>query len=187
LVACTRCEASIEKEVFNLPGLTLCTSCGARINVSVFPSILKGSSTLKSEDVLVLDDEATCFYHPKKKAVIPCSVCGRFLCALCDVEFNGRHICTSCLETGKKKHRIKTLENHRTLYDTIVLATALIPILFVWPTIVTAPMSLFLVFRYWNAPTSIIPRTKFRLILAFILAGLQITGWAFFIYSWATR
>ena len=120
----------------------------------------------------------------QKKAVIPCSACGRFLCALCDVEFNGRHLCPACLETGKRKRKIKNLENHRTLYDTTTLFLAILPMVFCfWVTLLTAPMVLFLVIRYWKAPTSIVPRTKIRFVSAFVIASLQIVGWSVFFFS----
>jgi hypothetical protein len=151
--------------------------------VEAFPALLKERSSGTSGEALIVDDEASCFYHPKKKAVIPCGSCGRFLCSLCDVEFNGRHLCPSCLARGKRKGKIKNLQNHRILYDNIALSFAFIPILAIWPTILTAPISLFLVIRYWNAPTSIVPRNKWRFVLAFIIAGLQIVGWSFVFFS----
>jgi hypothetical protein len=43
-------------------------------------------------------------------------------------------------------------------------------------------MTLFVAIRYWNAPQSIVRRTRFRFILAIVIALLQIGGWtAFFI------
>jgi hypothetical protein len=93
------------------------------------------------------------------------------------VPLNGRHLCPACLETGKTKRKIKNLENHRTCYDTIALLVAAVPILIYWITIFSAPLVIFLTVRYWNAPTSIIPRTKIRFILASAIAGLQIFGW----------
>ena len=187
MITCTKCNFPLETEFLNSPGMIHCPSCDALLRVEVFPALFREFPSGAQAESLVLDDEATCFYHPKKKAVVPCSVCGRFLCALCDVEFDGRHLCLSCLESGKKKHKIKDLENHRTLYDTIVLLLAVVPVLFVWPTILTAPMALFLAVRYWKAPSSIIQRTKIRLIIAIIFAVLQIFGWSAFIYSCATR
>ena len=131
---------------------------------------------------LLLDNEAGCFYHPGKKAEVPCSRCGRFLCQLCDVELDDDHICPSCLETGKKKRSIKSLENHRTMYDSIALALALYPLLIFWITCITAPMVIFMVIRYWKAPSSIIPRTKIRFISAFVMASIQIAGWTAGLY-----
>jgi hypothetical protein len=100
---------------------------------------------------------------------------------LCDVEFNDQHLCAACLEKGKTQRKIKNLENHRVCYDTVALAIALVSALFIWPTLISAPIVLFMVFRYWNAPGSIIPRSKIRFVLAFGLALLQIVGWILFI------
>jgi hypothetical protein len=163
-----------------------CPSCGVLVQVDVFPALFREPLSGTSGETLLVDGEAGCFYHPKKKAVVSCSACGRFLCALCDVEFNDQHLCTSCLETGKKKHKIKNTENHRTLYDSIVLTLAVVPMLIIWPSIITAPVVIFMAIRYWNAPTSIIPRTKARLIVALIIGSLQTIGWSFFIYNLAT-
>ena len=45
---------------------------------------------------------------------------------------------------------------------------------------ITAPIAIFLTMRYWRAPSSLIPRTKVRFILAFCIAGCQIAGWVMF-------
>ena len=50
-----------------------------------------------------------------------------------------------------------------------------------------APMVIFMAIRYWNAPTSIIPRTRVRSIVALALGGLQTIGWSVFIYSVAVH
>ena len=84
------------------------------------------------------------------------------------------------------EHKIKNLENHRTLYDSIALGVAVVPILLWFFTFITAPLSLILVIRYWKAPSSIIPRTKIRFIMAFIIGFLQITGWAIGIFALIT-
>jgi hypothetical protein len=164
-----------------------CPSCKEFIHVDAFPALLHVLLEGTSGESILTEDEAGCFYHPNKKAVISCSNCGRFLCALCDVEFNEQHLCTSCLEAGKKKRKIKNLENHRMLYDSLALGLAIIPmLLFVWPSILTAPIVVFLVVRYWKAPTSIIPRTKMRLIAALVIAVFQIIGWSIVMYQLIT-
>lgn len=92
-------------------------------------------------------------------------------------------MCASCLESGRKKHKIKNLENHRTLYDSIALALAIVPLIVWFCTIITAPLAVFFAIRYWKAPSSILGRTKIRMIAVLLLAGLQITGWVFWIFS----
>ena len=82
---------------------------------------------------------------------------------------------------------MRNLENRRVLYDSITLWLSIIPMLFVYITVITAPLAIFMVFRYWKAPSSIIARTKWRFIAAFIISGLQIAGWAVGISLLVTR
>lgn len=164
-------------------GMMACPGCGASIRVSVFPSLFKKETAVNSGESILVENEAGCFYHPLKKAVVPCAECGRFLCALCDIELGGKHVCPACIESGKKKGKIKNLENHRTLYDDIALSLSIVPLLFFWVTLITAPVSLYYSVRYWSAPSSIIPRTKIKFIIASFLATLQIAGWALFFFN----
>ena len=94
----------------------------------------------------------------------------------------GQHLCPVCLESGSKKGKLSSLENHRILYDSAALSLAIVPILF-WPlTVFTGPMAVFMGIRYWNAPSSILPRTKIRLVLAIIIGLIQIVLWGVLIY-----
>lgn len=163
--------------VFNLPEFAPCPSCGAPLQVEVFPSFFRKIAPGKSAEAVMLEGESSCFYHPQKKAVLPCDGCGRFLCALCDCEIKGQHFCPACLEAGKTKGKIKNLDNQRTLYDSIALALTIYPLLIFYFTIVTAPMALFIAIRYWKSPPSIVRRTKARFIAAITLALLEIGGW----------
>lgn len=184
-LTCTKCHTPLPQERFNTLKMTACPSCGAALRIDVFPAFFKGITPGKVGEELLIADEAGCFYHPEKKAIIPCDHCGRFLCALCDVELNGRHLCPNCLETGKEKGKLKSLETHRTLYDAIAFWLAVYPIVFVllwFISIVTAPISLYIAIRYWNASASLVPRTKIRSIAAIVLSGLQILGWGLGIY-----
>jgi hypothetical protein len=142
-----------------------------------FPALARSLAPGSAGQAIILEGEASCFYHPHKRSVIPCAACGRFLCALCDVELDGQHLCPGCLEVGQKKGKLTSLENRRALYDNIALGIALVPIL-AWPiTVVTAPAALICVIAWWKKPTSILPRSRIRLILAATLSLLQIAGW----------
>lgn len=183
MISCTKCNSPLPRQVVNSNSLSACPSCVGLLRADVFPAFYKSLPRGRPGEALQMDKEAGCFYHPGKKAVVPCSVCGRFVCALCDVALNGRHLCPVCLEKGKTKGKIKNLENHRTCYDTIALLVATVPLLmffFPWFTIITAPLAIYLTVRHWKAPTSIIPRTKVRFILAAAIASVQIAGWIFF-------
>ena len=186
MISCTNCNSPVSSQVINSNSLGACRSCSGLLRVDVFPALYRSPDKGRSGESLQMDKEAGCFYHLRKKAVVPCSACGRFLCALCDVPLNGRHLCPACLEVGKTNGHIKNLETHRTCYDTIALLVATVPLLmffFPWFTIITAPLAIYLTVRHWKAPTSIIPRTKLRFISAAVIASLQIAGWIFFFFN----
>jgi len=183
VISCTQCKTPFSAEAVNTFALVPCPTCKTPVRADVYPALFRKIPFGHTGDLVQTENESGCFYHPAKKAAVACSACGRFLCALCDVEFNNQHLCPMCLEKGKTKRKIKNLENHRVCYDKIALFVALISMLFIWPTLISAPIVLFMVIRYWNAPRSIIPRTKIRFILAFGIACLQIGAWVLFFGS----
>ncbi len=181
-VQCSQCGMALPAGCLNQPELVPCPGCGAPSQAAVFPALFREAKSGAVGEVIQVDGEAACFFHANKKAVVPCAGCGRFLCALCDCDLNGQHLCPSCLETGKRKGKLKNLENHRTLHDRIALALAVYPLLIFYFTLLTAPIALFIAVRYWNAPTSILRRTKARFVAAIVLASLQLVGWGVGIY-----
>jgi hypothetical protein len=176
-VACSKCKTPLLETAFNLETLTPCPGCSSPLQVQVFPALFRRFTPGRGGEAIMEESEASCFYHPQKKAVQPCEGCGRFLCALCDCELKGQHLCPSCLEGGRKKGKIKSLENRRVLYDSAALALAVYPMLIIYFTLFTAPISIFVAIWHWNTPTSIIHRTKIRYVIALIIATLQILGW----------
>ena len=73
------------------------------------------------------------------------------------------------------------------LYDNLALSLAILPCLIFYFTIITAPMTLFIVIRYWRAQRSLVHRSSFRFILAGLLALLEIGGWVTIIYFLVTQ
>ena len=180
LVQCSKCQAVLFPEAFNSGQFSLCPSCEAPLAVEVFPAILQTPSAAAAEPLLV-EGQSSCFYHPAKKASIVCQGCGRFLCGLCDLELNGRHVCPACLEAGQKKSKFKDLENTRVLWDHIALAVAIFPLLFFWPSVLTAPYALYLVIRYRKAPCSLTGTSHLAFAAAGVLAAVETAGWLIFI------
>jgi hypothetical protein len=160
-----------------------CPACGKAVLAAVFPAQFRPLSVGKAGETILIEGEAGCFYHADKKAVVPCADCGRFLCALCDVELNGRHLCPNCLETGRLKGRLTEIEHRRVLYDSAALTMSLVPLL-VWPvTLVTAPIAMFLAVQSWRKPGSLLPRTRIRAYLAILIGLLQMGGWGFLVWN----
>lgn len=182
-IACPKCRAVLGAEFLNQPSWQACPSCSVEMRVEVFPALFREEKTASGERVMA-EGEAGCFYHPEKKAAVVCDGCGRFLCALCDVDFNGQHLCTACLEAGRQKGRIAKLQNTRTRHDRIAIALAVLPILIFYFTIFTAPTALFYALWHWKSPGSIVPsRRRLNLVIAIIIASLEIAGWVVF-FTW---
>ena len=184
-MACPGCTRALPPDLENASEFGRCPTCHDNLRVFAFPALHRAAPTAVAAPVLNAG-EASCFYHPLKQATVTCDSCGRFLCTLCDVELGATHRCPSCLETGKEKSKLETVENRRTLYDGLALALAIVPILF-WPlTVLSAPATLFVVFRYWRRPLSILPRTRIRFVVAGLIALAQICGWivlAYFVFA----
>ncbi len=158
---------------------TTCRACGAPITLEVFPALFRETSRGRPGDALLTEDESSCFNHPDKKAEAPCEGCGRFLCGLCKIEFNGRHLCSICVEAEAKNPQAKNLQHEITHYDTVALTLAVFPLLiFFFVTFITAPIALYMIFLHFKAPAGPVPRGTWRWVSAAILAGLQIAGWA---------
>jgi hypothetical protein len=178
LIRCPNCNTPLPADHLNVTAFTDCPRCNVPVRAVVYPSFFRRPDTANPGEPLIIDTGSSCFFHPKKKAVVPCQLCGRFLCSLCDIDFNGQHLCSSCIDAGKKKRKIRNLENNRVLYDSIALYLAVIPMLLIWPTILTAPASIFYSVRHWKSPSGIIPRSKARFVIAMCIAGLQLGGWS---------
>ncbi len=179
VVPCSKCRAPLEEESFAGGQSVLCPGCGSILRIDAFPALKYLSPDFSESPSEKNGGEANCFFHGSKRAEVSCSSCGRFLCALCDMEIEGRHICPLCLETGKRKRKLVNLENERTLYDRIALSTAVLPAILIWPTILTAPVAVYIAIKFWNAPGSLLGKKRWKFVAAIGIASLQICGWLF--------
>ncbi len=175
---CPKCGAALPPELFNRPELAPCPRCDTLVRAEVFPAFFRPIAAGREAEISLNESEATCFYHPEKKAVVPCASCGRFLCALCDCELRGEHFCPTCVETGRKKGKIKGLDNQRVCYDNIALALSILPMIIFYLTFITAPMTLYVAIRYWRSPLSVVRKSRWRFVVAICVASLQIIIWA---------
>jgi hypothetical protein len=174
-VTCPICKAPWPWNLVNSHESRPCPGCGHPLVVEVFPAQFRQIAPGQTGEALLEDSDSSCFYHPTKKAILPCEGCGRFLCALCDCELDGLHFCPACLDAGKRKGKIKSLERQRTMYDSMALVLAMVP------NCVTPVIALYVAIRHWRSPTSVVRRTKIRFVLAIILAGIQLLGWTLLI------
>jgi hypothetical protein len=158
------------------------------VRVRLFPAILRPVQQGTSGERITDAGQAACFYHPHKTAHVPCDTCGRFICALCDVELQGQHFCPSCVESGRRKGTLTTFESRRVLWDNIALSLAVLPTALCWVSILTSPIAIILAAIGWRKPPSLAPRrTKLRLILAIIFSLLVLTTWGIVIGLMITK
>ncbi len=137
-------------------------------------------------DAAVEGNEATCFYHARRKAVVPCDECGRFLCSLCHVDLSGRNWCPACIDAHRRAGKFAGFDKRRILYDNIALLLVLwpFPLFLFWPLIlVSAPAALFIVARYWRAHRVLVPRSKWRFIVAGALAVLELCAVGYVLFN----
>ncbi len=185
MLACSKCGTPLPWNTFSSEGAKACPACDVPTYAFVFPALYAPPRAAPTGEQLVVDDEASCFYHAEKKAVIACERCGRFLCALCDVQLGEEHICPRCIEAGVEKNKLRHLTKRYFQYDNLALALAVVPLLcvFWFATPVTAPAAVFIAIRYWKRPLSILPRSRWRYVLAVILALGELTGIGVFIVN----
>jgi len=180
-VFCSGCGIPLDGGKFNSGEEFQCSGCGATLGVDVFPALFRGKGAVKNGEALSFAGEASCFYHPHKKAAALCNACGRFLCTLCETELAGRCLCPPCIEKGRQNEEIEQLVTQRTLHDILALSLAILPILFFPITVVTAPCAVYISIRNWKKPGSILPRSKIRFVFAIIISLAQIGGWLAFL------
>ncbi len=183
MIACPKCSRALDPALANTGEFVPCAWCDSPLRIEIFPALFTGLQPGQSGEAILTESEAGCFYHAEKQAVVACESCGRFLCALCDIDFDGRHLCPACIGADRRKGSLRHIENQRMLHDNIALSLAVLPMIIVWPTLITAPAAIFVALYYWKAPSSVLPRTHVRSILALLIATAQIVGWiGFFTY-----
>jgi hypothetical protein len=182
-IACPCCRSPLSLAGANSGRLVGCPTCQTATRLEVYPALLRQKPSGAAPEAILMETEAGCFYRPEKRASVHCQACGRFLCALCDVEFNGQHLCPPCLEAGQRKGAFDELANRRTLYDSAALTLAVVPLL-VWPaTLITAPAAIGVALYGWRKPGSLVPRTRVRAILAIVIGLAQVLGWGLLFYT----
>jgi hypothetical protein len=177
--ACTKCWTPLSAEFLNVEEFRECPSCAAKVRVEVFPAFFREIQKGSAGEALLADTEASCFYHPQKRATVVCSECGRFLCGLCDLELEGKHFCAGCLESAKEKNKIASLQNRRMMYDSMALHLAIVGL---------SPFAMYFAIRHWRTPSSLVRNpSKWRFIVAITLSSLQLLLLIFLIGLILTR
>lgn len=180
IVKCPICAEPLRPEQYNSD--SLCTGCSAPLHSAAYPALVRDREVVHSEQ-LRDEDQASCFYHPEKQAVVDCGYCGRFLCALCDLEVTGHHLCPVCLSQGRDQHGVTRQNDGYIRFDMVAFALAFWPLVIFLPlAIFGAPLALYITIKYYRTPISITPVGRWRFPVAAFLAAVQLIGFGVLAY-----
>ncbi len=147
-----------------------CPYCQKQMQVRAWPTVRRNGNAAAA-----LSDQATCFFHPEKAFQACCRRCGRFVCALCDLQLGAEHVCPTCFERGCTDSGagadtgIGEWRHRDVLYDSLA-STAGWAWIIIWPLFVIAlPSVIFLHVKYRKAPRSyLLPRSGWRFWAAYV-------------------
>jgi hypothetical protein len=173
---CPKCSLSLETSYFGPGTWVECPACRSLISAIVFPAMANPPEAVTSASgERAIEGEAVCFFHPEKRAAVSCQRCGRFLCALCDVPFGGKHLCPSCLDSAK----LPDLLNRRLVWGHLARIIGIWPIfgLFVcfpfWFMIfATGPAAIFVALWGWKKPPSLVHGYRHGSAVVGLVGGL---------------
>jgi hypothetical protein len=193
-LSCPKCHLALDPASAAGGAEVACAACRSRLTVRLFPAFTNppdGVTAATGEHAI--EGEAACFFHPEKRAAISCDRCGRFLCALCDVPFGGKHLCPLCLDASK----LPDLVNRRVVWGQVAGVVGLLPVLLVplcfpfWFLVfITGPGAIILALWKWNAEGSLVYGRRRGMAIAGIIGGLlQLAAVAGFVwlFIWAIR
>jgi hypothetical protein len=176
-IRCPRCALALEAAAFGGGATIECPACRSELTATFFPAFENpppAISTASGERAL--DGEATCFFHPEKRASLACEGCGRFLCALCDMPLGARHLCPACLGSGRRAE----LVSHRVCWSRVTLLTGLLPVFLgwiVWPFLIfTGLATIFIGLWTWKKPGSLVRGPRHWAAVLGLVGGLVQVG-----------
>ena len=180
VLTCPSCQQPLAGETpVDWAALTQCPQCRRAVEVTLLPGFGRELHPGRPGADRILESEPACYFHPAKKAEVPCELCGRFLCALCHLEVLGKSICPACLGEASRKPGASLIERERWRWDTVVWLLTIGPLLslFFWfLTPFTCLLALGLGAWKFKSPPSRIHRSQLRLIAGMVTAALFVVG-----------
>ncbi len=183
-IQCINCRQPLPDNSFNA-GFKACPNCGATVQARLYPALFRELSTIQAGQIDLVEGESSCFYHEDKKAAVHCAHCGRFLCQLCDMLIENRHLCPQCILSQLSKGQLETLQRGRFLYHNLALSLAVLNWIVGWCMLgLPGMLAIFFGVRAWTAPPAIYQKTRLnhRLTVAVaVILGITSTAlWLIF-------
>jgi ribosomal protein S27E len=193
-IRCPKCALSLEATFFGPGAWVECPACRSALSAFILPAMTHPPDAITSASgERAIEGEAVCFFHPEKRAAASCQRCGRFLCALCDVPFGGKHLCPSCLDSAK----LPELVSRRLVWGQLARILGWWPLLCLlicfplWFVVfATGPAAIIAAIIGWNKPPSLVHGHRHgAAIMGMIGGAIQLcvmAGFGWFM-TWAYR
>lgn len=175
---CPICRRLLSPSQWNSGEYTACPNCQAPTRTVVFSAMNR--SAVSNPPIPRAEAEAGCFFHPAARADNLCDSCGRFLCSLCTVQFGAQKLCPECIYQKRKQPSDLQLKDQAILFDNWALLLLTLPVLtfvYVYLGLAFSGVALALVIIGWKQQRTLTPRSRYRFLLAGVLALVEGVAW----------
>jgi hypothetical protein len=175
---CPICHHLLATSQWNQPEFTACPNCQAATRTLVFPAVGRTVSAALPEPRT--ETEAGCFFHDHSRAENVCSACGRFICSLCTLAFGTQKLCPDCIYRRRRQASEPLFRDQTILFDNVALLLLIVPVLcllYVYLGLIFSGFALAIVIIGWRQQRPLVPRSRYRFVLAAGLSLLEGVGW----------
>ena len=175
---CPVCHRLLATSQWNLTDFTACPNCQAPTRTLVFPAIARATSSARPAQRNAT--EAGCFFHADSRAENVCASCGRFLCSLCTLAFGTLKLCPDCIYRKRRQASEPLFQDQAILFDNIALLLLVVPVLcfvYIYLGLIFSAFALAIVIIGWRRQRPLVPRSKYRFVLAAGLSLIEGVGW----------
>ncbi|MDB6055955.1 MAG: hypothetical protein JWN25_3478 [Verrucomicrobiales bacterium] len=175
-VQCPKCKATLFEPLFDHPWLQPCPNCSEQIRIVTFPALNRVAEAGATGENIIIEGESSCFFHPSKRAAVCCEGCGRFICPLCDVAVDGKHLCAQCLSGGVSKGLLQPFKSTGFRYDRAAWAYVIlsVPLSFMFLGVVTGAAGLYNSIKGLKQKDNLLPKKTKTFYILTIISVLEI-------------
>lgn len=185
-LTCDACARALPEDALRRSEAGTC-ACGERYRFFTFPAAFAVAAPSEAASARS-PEQASCYFHQNHLAVESCAHCGRLLCAICKVPALGADFCGVCLADDVVTKHYPGRAPELWMHDAVTLSLVLLPPLVFWPlTPLCAGYALYRGVKYFDTPAGPCPRRRTRLLLATLLALLELAAVATLIVMLFTR
>lgn len=172
---CPACATALTLPIGLSPEMAArCPRCGRELRYRLFPAALRDARVVHGSR-RVLAEDSSCYFHAEKVAEAVCGQCGRFLCALCAVDFAGECLCPTCIAAqngsdgqGRRVTRLR--------YDLIASSCFWVGVLTCWGAVPGALAALVISLWAYRKECSLVRSYRGVMLAQIILSVVTVIG-----------